>query len=299
MEEKAKGKKLSSLIKRLSKKRRIVLFDDHNFEAQKQWNLSPMRIIIMSFTFMILFIALCYIVIAYTPIKTTIPGYLSMGDLRTFHENQVRIDQMESFVSATELYNKNKKNILEGNIEVDTSNVETVTNSFQEKILKYEISPEDSQLRKEVEEMEKYSLVYTEKEAGQVGFNNSSIRNMFFFTPIEGKLINAFQPLNRHYGVDIVADENAPVKACLEGTVLFSDWTTKTGYVIVIQHKNNVISAYKHNAALLKKQGDLVRAGDPIAIYGNSGSLTTGHHLHFELWNNGVPMDPTDYIRFK
>jgi murein DD-endopeptidase MepM/ murein hydrolase activator NlpD len=126
----------------------------------------------------------------------------------------------------------------------------------------------------------------------------SSIGGALFFSPLKGVITNDFNNLNRHYGVDIVAGMNETIKAVLDGTVIFSNWTLETGYVIAIQHPQNIVSIYKHNSALLKKVGESVRAGDPIAIIGETGELSTGPHLHFELWNEGNPVNPRDYITF-
>ena len=124
------------------------------------------------------------------------------------------------------------------------------------------------------------------------------IRNFFFFTPLKGFVTNNFNALNSHYGIDIVAKKNEPIKATLDGTVIFCDWTIKTGYVIAIQHQNNIISVYKHNSALMKKEGNYVKAGEVIAIIGNTGELTSGPHLHFELWYDGKAVNPKEFMRF-
>jgi murein DD-endopeptidase MepM/ murein hydrolase activator NlpD len=107
-----------------------------------------------------------------------------------------------------------------------------------------------------------------------------------------------FNPAQKHYGVDIVSKQNEAVKVVLDGTVLFSAWTLETGYVIAVQHSRNIVSIYKHNSAILKKTGDYVRASEPIAIVGETGELATGPHLHFELWSDGNPVDPKEYITF-
>jgi murein DD-endopeptidase MepM/ murein hydrolase activator NlpD len=120
----------------------------------------------------------------------------------------------------------------------------------------------------------------------------------FFFAPLNGYITSTFNPREEHFGVDIVGPENEAIKATLEGTVIFASWTNDNGYVIQIQHPNNIISVYKHNSALLKKVGDYVKAGEPIAIIGNSGENTSGPHLHFELWYNGIPINPQEYIIF-
>ena len=124
------------------------------------------------------------------------------------------------------------------------------------------------------------------------------ISQIHFFPPVKGLVTNSFNSLADHYGTDIVAASNEVVKATLEGTVIMATWTLETGWVIQIQHKNNLISIYKHNAELLKRVGDFVEVGEAIAIIGNSGELTTGPHLHFELWYLGIPLDPEDYISF-
>ena len=125
-----------------------------------------------------------------------------------------------------------------------------------------------------------------------------SIANIHFFTPLRGLITNKFNTKTEHLAVDIVGSLNSRISSVLEGTVIFAGWTMDTGYSIYIQHENNIISAYKHNAELLKEVGDKVKAGDAIAIMGNSGELTTGPHLHFELWHNGTALDPETYIDF-
>jgi len=127
---------------------------------------------------------------------------------------------------------------------------------------------------------------------------NVQIYSQNFFKPLNGIITAKFAPLEKHYGIDIVAPHNDAVKSVLDGTVIMAAWTLETGYVIVIQHAGNLISVYKHNAVLLKQEGDFVKAGEPIAIAGNSGEISTGPHLHFELWYNGNPVNPTNYINF-
>ena len=137
-------------------------------------------------------------------------------------------------------------------------------------------------------------------------FNNNMITDthqefklVSFFAPINGIVTNHFNREEKHFGTDLVSSNNSVIKATADGTVIYSDWTVENGYCIGIQHNGNLFSVYKHNAVLLKEDGDFVNAGDAIAIYGNSGSLSTGPHLHFELWYNGTPLDPEDYISFE
>jgi len=156
---------------------------------------------------------------------------------------------------------------------------------------------EDSLLRIQIENQGKYSLYKIENNEAD-SKKRYSLGNLLFFTPLKGVITSEFNPAERHFGVDVVSKQNEAIKSVLDGTVIFSDWTVETGYVIAIQHTQNLVSVYKHNSALLKKQGELVKAGEAIAIVGESGELKTGPHLHFELWSEGNPLDPKEYITF-
>ncbi len=162
--------------------------------------------------------------------------------------------------------------------------------------IQYTHSPEDSILRQEYDNETSYDLYYYENE--EISTSASPLSSFNFFIPLKGIITNEFDLVKQHYAIDIVSKQNEAVKATLDGTVVFSGWTLETGYVISIQHKGKFISTYKHNSVLLKQQGNLVKAGEPIAIVGESGELTTGPHLHFELWYNGTPVNPEDYIAF-
>ena len=159
--------------------------------------------------------------------------------------------------------------------------------------IKLSHSIEDSLLRQEWKEREKYDLIYTPGKSGGDG-----IGSFIFYTPVNGRIVNGFNVQKQHYGIDLNGEKDAPVKATLDGIVILSSWTYENGYVIAIQHAANLISVYKHNSVLLKHQGDPVKAGDPIAIIGNSGEQSTGPHLHFELWYNLRPVNPADFVSF-
>ncbi len=151
----------------------------------------------------------------------------------------------------------------------------------------------DSVLRTEVESQNPYNVPLGGAKAG------NSLNDYFFFAPLKGIITNGFNAVGNHFGVDIASKDNEAVKAVLDGTVILSTWTLATGNVIIIQHKDNIISVYEHNSVLMKRQGDQVQAGDAIAIVGNSGELTTGTHLHFELCVPGQSCKPVDILRFK
>ena len=151
---------------------------------------------------------------------------------------------------------------------------------------------EDSLLRDYVEREDSYSLKATSASS------SSSESRLYYFTPLKGTVTNTFNQAEAHFGVDIVAPKNEAIKAALDGTVIFADWTVETGYVIQLQHKNNITSIYKHNSVLLKEVGQRVKAGEAIAIIGNTGKLSSGPHLHFELWKEGKAIDPMQFINF-
>ncbi|MEM9023193.1 MAG: M23 family metallopeptidase, partial [Bacteroidota bacterium] len=154
-------------------------------------------------------------------------------------------------------------------------------------------SVEDSLLRDEIESLERFNLYETSGEG-----SSSDVNSFFFFTPLKGIVSAPFDARKGHHGVDVVAGENEAIKATLDGTVILATWTSETGHVIQVQHANNLVSIYKHNSVLLKKTNDKVKAGEAIAIIGESGENSTGPHLHFELWFNGQPIDPADYMVF-
>ena len=159
-------------------------------------------------------------------------------------------------------------------------------------------SKQDSLLRASFENQAKFNLFFPETEAPNIISGNVLIQSQNFFKPLDGIITSPFNAMEKHYGIDIVASHNEAVKAVLDGTVIISSWTLETGYVILLQHKGNILSVYKHCATLLKQEGELVKAGEPIAIAGNSGEDTSGPHLHFELWYNGSPVNPVNYINF-
>ncbi|CEN48845.1 Putative peptidase (fragment) [Capnocytophaga canimorsus] len=179
-----------------------------------------------------------------------------------------------------------------GDIQPEKINKDSIFESFKIDPQSIDFKPnrQDSLLRQEVADEERYNV-----------FEKASYRDkeVLLFAPLRGEISNEFSPENRHYGIDIIAAEGTPVKVVADGTVIFSDWTIETGYVIIVEHKDNLISVYKHNSSLAKRQGNQVRTGEVIATVGNTGELTTGPHLHFELWNNGYAINPLSHIDFK
>jgi len=265
-------------------------------EERFTFRLSRMNVFIALGTLTIILIFLTSILIAFTPLREYIPGYTSVGLTKKLYILQRRTDSIERDLVKKERFIQNLKDVINGkDLTENQPLVKDTLNRYSN--IKITRSREDSLLRMDVESQTKYNLYKMEsKEA--VNQKKSSVGSVLFFTPLKGIITNEFDPAQKHYGVDIVSKQNEAVKSVLDGTVIFSNWTLETGYVVIIQHSQNIISVYKHNSVILKKAGEYVRAGEPIAIVGETGELITGPHLHFELWNDGTPVNPKDYITF-
>jgi len=279
--------RLSSFWKKALHKYRFVIMTDDSFEEKLSLKLN--RITIFSFSVFLMFF--CFLVavllITTSPLTEYIPGRVETGTQKDLIALTVRCDSLLQTLDAQELYLENIRNIING----DKLNTPKTINNSDPSVsdLVFERSIEDSLLRAVVEAEERGSILINQTKSNDLNV---------FFSPINGMIIDGFNAKSKHFGVDLVAKEKTRISTVLEGTVLFSHWTSETGYVIGIQHKNGYFSLYKHNSVLLKAAGDFVNAGDHIAIIGNSGELSSGPHLHFELWREGVPVNPENYIIF-
>lgn len=288
VEEKQEKRKLKD---KLLNKYRIVLLNDSTFQEVGFMRLTRLNVITVGGFFAIVGIAIIWSLIAYTPVRELIPGYPDAEMRNNIIQNKIRLDSLEMEIQYRDQYFNNLKAIIAGERPEDFINVPS------ESYIAVNSRPGNSTN----ESLETNQLNSAEKLVTPSGLEASPISRMEklnFFSPVRGMVTNSFNPLNNHFGTDVVAGPNEVVKATMDGTVTMASWTLETGHVIQIQHDNNLISVYKHNAEILKKVGMRVKAGDAIAIIGNSGELTTGPHLHFELWQNGVPLNPEDYVIF-
>lgn len=285
------NKKKARKIDRLKHKYRFVVLNDDTFEEKLSFRLSRLNVYTAFGVGSLFLIALVTVLIAFTPLREFIPGYTDVTIRKTGIENTIKIDSLENVLRQKEQYLTNINRIIQGEPLIYNDTV-VVDSSLNYKNIVNEKIPEDSLLRVMIETEEKYNLF---KSAGRTP---SSISSLIFFNPIKGIVTEQFNAKKQHFGVDLVAPKNEVIKATLDGTVIFAEWTSETGYVIQLQHSNNLISIYKHNSVLHKKVGDKVKAGDVIAIVGNTGELSSGPHLHFELWYNGIPLNPQEYMLF-
>jgi murein DD-endopeptidase MepM/ murein hydrolase activator NlpD len=285
------GSTKKSFIEKFKHKYRLSIYRDETYEEVLNLKLSKLNVFTLVGIITIVFLTIVISVIAYTPVREFIPGYPNENTVANIHKNEFLLDSLEIELNKRDRYFDNLKKILSGE---DPNNYDNYSDTgVRYENIEFSRSSDDSLLRQMIEQEDQFNLSYSTARKSV-----SSISSIHFFPPIKGLVTNTFNTANNHYGIDIVAAPNEVVKAILEGTVTMSSWTLETGWVIQIQHDNNLLSVYKHNAELLKRQGDFVKAGDPIAIIGNSGELTTGPHLHFELWHNMAPVNPLDYIVF-
>ncbi len=288
MSEKSEKK---SFWEKFRHKYRLSIYRDETFEEVLNLRLTRLNVMAILGLGIFLFLVLVISIIAYTPVRELIPGYPDEQTVRNIYLNNFRLDSLEMEIAKRDAYFENIRRIISGDRPQDMRRNSDSSRSAASRT--YSKAREDSVLRAMVEPRDQFGLSAIENRRIKPAFFN-----VLFFPPVKGMVSNSFNSEFDHYGTDIVAATNEAVKATLPGTVTMAGWTLETGYVIQLQHADNIISVYKHNAELLKHIGDRVKAGEPVAIIGNSGELTTGPHLHFELWYNGAPVNPEDYISF-
>ncbi len=277
------------------KKQRIAVFYDSAYKEISRILYTKVQVWWLAlFVFIVLFI-LDFFIISYTPAKYLIPGYPTKEIITTMRINDVMLDSIRQQLEMKNQYITNLIKVLKGD-SLNNYNPKIVGDSSPKfPQIKNVISPEDSSLRQKIEEQEMFST-----EPGNTDIEAQvNLYQLNFFPPVKGVVSNPFNPSQNHLGTDIVASPGQLVLAALDGTIINASWAAATGYSVQIQHKYNIITAYKHLADVIVKEGDKVVAGQPIATVGNTGELSTGPHLHFELWQNGTPLNAEEYISFK
>ncbi len=282
-------KKRKKLFGKLKDKYRLIIYNDTTFQSVWSMKLSRLKVFTITSLLSAIIVILVILLIATTGLREYIPGYPKAEYRQMLIENALKVDSLENELAKRDAFFKGIKAIVEGEIPEDNSNLNTAITSNEVTLKKYN---HDSVFQDKLL-AEQLSLSLKPEEDKTEGLNQ-----IHFFVPVKGVVSNKFNSSSNHFGVDLVSKPNTVISAVLEGTVIFSGWTMETGYVIYIQHRNNLISVYKHNAELLKNTGDKVKAGEAIAIIGNTGKLSTGPHLHFELWYNGTALNPQQYIDF-
>ena len=266
-----------SFRERLKKSYRLTISNFETFQELRSYKINLLNVYIAISSLILITALLIISLIVFTPVKKLIPGYGDIEKNTKFLQLQQDIQSLELSIIAQEEYNAKLRKLL----TADGTNITEDNSSSQEQ----RANP---------------GSVTTLSTASQdiKNFDNISFSTSGFIAPLNGRISASFSESEKHYGCDIIAPSDSPIKSLDDGIVIFSGWTLETGYTLGIQHDQNVITFYKHNSSLLKEMGDYVRAGEAIAIIGNTGTLTSGPHLHFEFWLNGKAMDPEQYVSF-
>ncbi len=275
---------------RLRNKYRMVIMNESTFEEKASLTLTKLNVFIVMSSLLVFFAGLMIVLVRFTPLKEYLPGRVDKDQTRIALELSYKLDSLENQLVLRDQMMLNGLNILSGRVDQDTAGQSVPDTATHHEDLNP--SPEELTLRDQVKPKQDYSLRGNSKNKANALFAP-------FYTPLSGLVSARFDPLIEHLATDVVSKTDPTVKATLDGTVILATWTAETGHVIALQHANNLISIYKHNAVLLKKVGNFVDAGEAIAMVGNSGELSTGPHLHFELWHNGIAVNPEDYMVFK
>ncbi|MBS1595602.1 MAG: M23 family metallopeptidase [Bacteroidetes bacterium] len=279
----------------LKNKFRFVVLNDETFEEKFSLTLTRMNVWVFISTIAVVLVMLTASAIIYTPLKYFIPGF---GDYN--YRSQIvaltfRTDSLEQQLEQRALYLDDIAKVVSGS--PDTSGhvppVKRLNSTDTSRTIGAP-SEDEMQLRKDVDEEESYALNYKDKKSGA----GAQLGQFHFFSPVEGYVTEEYDPQAEHYGIDVAAKADAPVKATLDGTIISSGWSAEYGYVVAIQHKDNIVSIYKHNSKIFKNVGNFVHAGDVIAAVGSTGELSSGPHLHFEIWHGGTSLNPRDYVIF-
>ena len=286
-----KKKKEKKFAKKLLHKYRLVILNEDTFEERFAIKLTRLNVFVLVSISSILLVFLTTLLIAFTPLREYIPGYSSTALKKQAIELTSKADSLQQELFFNERYYASIKSVLTGDVKTIDFNRDSIINAAKKDIELLEVKPskEDSLLREKVDKEDKYNLFES----------TSNTSTYVLFPPVNGTISQHYNIEEKHFAVDVVVPIDTPVKATADGTVIFAEWTVDTGYVIIIEHSQELISVYKHNGSITKSQGDLVKSGEVIALSGNTGELSTGPHLHFELWSRGYPVNPINFIDFQ
>ena len=284
-------KQNKSFLKRIFNDYKVVISSEDTFEEKFSFKANKINALIIMLVYSIILISFTISIVFFTQLREMVPGYSSTDLLNRATYLTKKIDSLEQQIALNNKFYKSIEDVISGNIDEFVPRDELSVDSSLTNSDFVTVSPnsQDSILRKYVENEDKFNLTN----------NELIIENKMFFSPIKGEITQSFNFNENHFAIDIAADIGTPVKSVLDGKIIFSEWSLETGYVVVIDHGENIISVYKHNSKILKEQNDFVQAGEVIAYSGNQGNLSTGPHLHFELWKNGTPIDPEPLLNFK
>lgn len=286
-----KPKKKVKFRQKLVNKYRLVVLNEDTFEERLSFKLTRLNVFIFGTLFSVLLIVSTIFLIAFTSLREYIPGYSSTKLKREATQLVYKVDSLNQVLEVNNIYLQKVKELLTGEIKEVQFDKDSILNvvKFSKDSMNFGPSSTDLEFRMDVESADRFSI-----------FNEATKNaDIVFFSPVKGIVTDGYSLKNKHFAIDIAVKKGTSVKSVADGTVIFAEWTIETGYVVIIEHSKGFISVYKHNIALHKQQGDMVKSGEVVASAGDMGELSTGPHLHFELWNEGYPVNPANYIDFE
>jgi murein DD-endopeptidase MepM/ murein hydrolase activator NlpD len=287
----AKRLKRQIIKKKLFTKNRLVILNEDTFEELFSFKLNLMNVFVAITSISIVMIALTTYIIAFTPLREYIPGYASTKLKREATRNAIKSDSLQKVIDENAMYLASIKKVLTGDLGHTKLSRDSIQAVGQKDLSNVDPGPSeaDKKLRDEVALEDKYNLF--EQAKPKV--------SLVLFAPVKGHITEPYSSKNKHFAVDIALAKDTPIKSVAAGTVILADWTPTNGNVVIIRHNDGIISVYKHAALITKDQGDIVKSGEVIAMAGSTGAQSTGIHLHFELWKDGYPINPTQFIDFE
>lgn len=278
---------------------RLVVMNDETFEEVSSTRLSLLNIYVLLSSVLVIMAILVWLMIAFTPLRKYVPGYGDVMQDQEVRELYRQVEELEDELVTHRKYSENFRRILVGEVVTEDDVPKVDPEMMDEAVADTaaELSEEEMELRNELM-LEEVGVKAKEPRTTNLSPKDTPLERLFFSSPISGEISAGFMPDKEHFGVDVLAPKNTAIKAAMDGYVFLSDWTLETGNTIGIQHSSNLITFYKHNSVLLKEVGNYVKAGEAVAVIGNTGTMSNGPHLHFELWYKGKPIDPTEYIDF-
>ena len=286
-----KKKQAPGILENLYKQYKVVISNDKTFEERLSFKASKLVVFLTSLIYTVGLITATIALIFFTQLREYVPGYSSLDLLKSSTQLSFKTDSIERIIELNNQYYSSIKKVLIGELDTIAFNRDSLLNEINIEEFSIGLTPskEDSILRKYIEEEDRFNLTSSQL----------LIENKILFMPVEGTVTQGFSNKENHLAIDIAVETGTPIKAISDGRVLFAEWTVETGYVIIIDHGDMLTTVYKHNSSVLKKQNEPVNAGEIVALSGNHGTLTTGPHLHFEIWKNGSPIDPAQLFNFK
>lgn len=277
---------------------RLVILNHETFEEVGSYKLSLMNLYVAVSSLVVGFTILVASIIVFTPLKRYIPGYGGIGSQRDMFDLVDRLDSLERALASQQIYTNNVRRLLTADVQKESDIPKENNLAVADNNINVEASDAEMQVRTGANFVAEGDKDMTESKSIKSIGRNDRLESMYLVAPLSGSISKSFSIADKHFGTDLIAPKNTPVKTIADGFIISSDWTLETGNTIAIQHANNVVSFYKHNSVLLKKVGDKIKAGEAIAIIGNTGEQSSGPHLHFELWKDGRAVNAQDYIRF-